>query len=172
MKKTSGELRTASRRDVLLAGAGLVGGALLPSLPRAALAAEDHPPVGTWPAGVSGSSVFVGVSLPRTGTYAVPGEDELKGVELALEHINSGDPLIRKIATGLTKGLLGKQIEHGVADSEAKPNTAVQNGTKFISDNKAILLCGCSVALTTPLARIACATRSASASMPRPPPRR
>ena len=78
---------------------------------------------------MSGSSVFVGVSLPRTGTYAVPGEDELKGIELALEHINSGDPLMRKIATGLTKGLLGKQVDHGVADSEAKPNTAVQNGT-------------------------------------------
>jgi branched-chain amino acid transport system substrate-binding protein len=143
MTKTPHEPRSASRREVLLAGAGLVGGALLPSLPGAASAAEDHPPAGTWPAGVSGSTVFVGVSLPRTGTYAVPGEDELKGVELALEHINSGDPLIRKIATGLTKGLLGKQVEHGVADSEAKPNTAVQNGTKFINDNKAIMLCGC-----------------------------
>jgi branched-chain amino acid transport system substrate-binding protein len=143
MIKTSPEPRAASRREMLLAGAGLVGGALLPSLPGAALAADDHPPLGTWPAGASGASVFVGVSLPRTGTYAVPGEDELKGVELALEHINSGDPLIRKIATGLTKGLLGKQVEHGVADSEAKPNTAVQNGTKFINDNKAILLCGC-----------------------------
>ena len=143
MSKKFHESRAASRREVLLAGAGLVGGALLPALPHAALAAEDHPPVGTWPAGVSGSSVFVGVSLPRTGTYAVQGEDELKGVELALEHINSGDPLMRKIATGLTKGLLGKQIEHGVADSEAKPNTAVQNGTKFINDNKAILLVGC-----------------------------
>ncbi|MGA3401215.1 MAG: substrate-binding protein [Acetobacteraceae bacterium] len=143
MRKTPHEPRAASRRDVLLAGAGLLGGALLPNLPGVAQAADDHPPVGTWPAGVSGASVFVGVSLPRTGTYAVPGEDELKGVELALEHINSGDPLIRKIATGLTKGLLGKQVEHGVADSEAKPNTAVQNGTKFINDNKAIMLCGC-----------------------------
>ena len=143
MSKKSYEPWAASRREVLLAGAGLAGAALLPSLPGVARAAEDHPPVGTWPAGASGSSVFVGVSLPRTGTYAVPGEDELKGVELALEHINNGDPLMRKIATGLTKGLLGKQVMHGVADSEAKPNTAVQNGTKFISDNKAIMLCGC-----------------------------
>jgi ABC-type branched-subunit amino acid transport system substrate-binding protein len=143
MSRKYHEPRAASRRELLLAGAGIAGGALLPSLPGIAWAAEDHPPVGTWPAAVQGSSVFVGVSLPRTGTYAVQGEDELKGVELALEHINSGDPLIRKIATGLTKGLLGKQIEHGVADSEAKPNTAVQNGTKFINDNKAILLAGC-----------------------------
>ena len=133
----------ASRRHLLQAGSGLVGGALLQAgLARAAWAA-DQQPVGTWPAGASGSSVFVGVTLPRTGTYAVSGEDELKGVELALEHLNSGDPLIRKIATGVTKGLLGKQVTHAVADSGAKPNVAVENGTRFINDNKAIMFCGC-----------------------------
>ena len=87
--------------------------------------------------------MFVGISCPRTGTYAVPGEDELKGFELALEHLNAGHALIRKIATGITKGVLGKQVVHGVADSEAKPNAAVQNGTKFINDNKAVMICGC-----------------------------
>jgi branched-chain amino acid transport system substrate-binding protein len=131
----------SSRRDLLLGGAGLLGGGLLPAIPAAR--AEDKPPLGTWPAGSSGSTVFIGVSCPRTGTYAVPGEDELKGVELALEHLNSGNALIRKIAPGVTKGLLGKQVVHGVADSEAKPNVAVQNGTKFINDNKAVMICGC-----------------------------
>src|SRR5579871_1001159 len=95
-----------SRRGLLLGSAGLVGGALLPEM-RIAVA-QEKPPLGTWPAGSSGSSVFVGISCPRTGTYAVPGEDELKGAELALEHINSGNDLIRKIAPGVTKGLLGK----------------------------------------------------------------
>jgi branched-chain amino acid transport system substrate-binding protein len=33
-------------------------------------------------------------------------------------------------------------VKYGVADSEAKPNTAVQNGSRFISDNKAVLLAG------------------------------
>ena len=132
----------ASRRSLLLAGAGLASGALLPISAREAIA-QDKPPLGTWPAGSSGSTVFVGLSIPRTGTYAVPGEDELKGVELGIEHINSGNPLMKKIATGLTKGLLGKQIVHGVADSEAKPNTAVQNCTNFINNNKAVLIAGC-----------------------------
>lgn len=132
-----------TRRSALLgAGAGLLGGALLPNLHRSASAA-DQPPIGTWPAGVSGNTVFVGVSVPRTGTYAVPGEDELKGIELAIEHLNTGDELIRKISPHTTKGVLGKQIQHGVADSEAKPNTAVQNETKFINDNKALMICGC-----------------------------
>jgi len=133
---------TTRRRALLGAGAGLLGGAMLPNLRHAALAA-DQPPIGTWPAGVSGDSVFVGVSVPRTGTYAVPGEDELKGIELAIEHLNAGNELIRKISPHTTKGVLGKEVKHGVADSEAKPNTAVQNETKFINDNKAMMICGC-----------------------------
>ena len=132
-----------SRRGLLRAGTGLLGGAALAgSLPNTVYA-QAKPPLGTWPAGSEGSSVFVGFTLPRTGTYAVPGEDELKGAELALEHLNAGHPLIRKIATGVTKGLLGKQVVHAVADSEAKPNVAVQNGTKFISENKAVMFAGC-----------------------------
>ena len=132
-----------SRRRLLLAGAGLTGASLLPALPHAALAAENEPPIGTWPAGANGSSVFVGLTLPRTGTYAVPGDDELKGAELAIEHINSGNDLMKKIVPGLKKGLLGKEVKYAVADSEAKPNTAVQNATRFINDNKAILIAGC-----------------------------
>ncbi len=133
---------TTRRRALLGAGAGLLGGAMLPNLRHGAFAA-DQPPIGTWPAGVSGDSVFVGVSVPRTGTYAVPGEDELKGIELAIEHLNSGNELIRKISPHTTKGVLGKEVKHGVADSEAKPNTAVQNETKFINDNNAMMICGC-----------------------------
>ena len=60
--------------------------------------AEDKPPIGTWPAGVSGSTAFIGIAVPRTGTYAVQGEDELKGWQLAVEHLNTGHELIRKIS--------------------------------------------------------------------------
>ena len=60
--------------------------------------AEDQPAIGTYPAGSSGSSVFIGIAVPRTGTYAVQGEDELKGYQLAVEHINTGHELIKKIS--------------------------------------------------------------------------
>ncbi len=33
-------------------------------------------------------------------------------------------------------------MKYGIADSEAKPNTAVQNLGKFISDNKAVMVTG------------------------------
>ncbi len=104
--------------------------------------ADDKPPIGTWPAGSQGDSVFVGISVPRTGTYAIQGEDELKGYQLAVEHINSGHDLIKKISPKTKKGVLGKEVKYGVADSEAKPNTAVQEQQRFISENKAVMITG------------------------------
>ncbi|MES2184448.1 MAG: substrate-binding protein [Pseudomonadota bacterium] len=104
--------------------------------------AADQPPIGNWPAGVAGNSVFIGITVPRTGTYAVQGEDELKGYQLAIEHINAGHPLIRQISPKTTKGVLGKELKYGVADSVAKPNEAVQAQQRFISENKAIMITG------------------------------
>ena len=130
-----------SRRTLLQAGAAAVGSALTPGMVGPAFA-EEHPAIGTYPAGVSGSSVFIGISVPRTGTYAVQGEDELKGYELAIEHINSGHDLIKKISPKTTKGVLGKELKYGVADSAAKPNEAVQAQQRFISENKAMMITG------------------------------
>ena len=86
--------------------------------------------------------MFIGITVPRTGTYAVQGEDELKGYQLAIEHINSGHELIRKISPKTKKGVLGKEVKFGVADSAAKPNDAVQAQQRFITENKAVLMTG------------------------------
>src|SRR5690349_14194023 len=129
-----------TRRAMLKAGSALVATAALPRFARAA--AATHPPIGTYPAGSSGSSVFIGISVPRTGTYAVQGEDELKGYQLAIEHINEGQELIKKISPKTSKGVLGKELKFGVADSAAKPNEAVQAQQRFISENKAIMITG------------------------------
>ena len=80
--------------------------------------------------------------MPRTGTYALQGEDELKGIELAIEHLNSGDDLIKKLSPKTKKGVLGKEVKYGVADNQAKPNVAVQAQSRFISENKAVMIMG------------------------------
>ena len=176
-----------SRRNLLHVGAGLVGGMLLPASFARPASAADHPPLGTWAAGSEGPTVTIGATVPRTGPYAVQGEDELKGMQLAVEHINSGDPLIKMIAPRIEKGVLGKRVELVVADSSAKPNEAVQEQQRFINENKIIAMTGStswavavalnkfaerekilyrrwrSPAPTTPPARTVCATRSASA---------
>ena len=127
-----------SRRNVLKAGGALLAATAFPRISMAA----DQPPIGTWPAGSSGNTVNVAAAVPRTGTYAAAGEDELKGWQLAVEHINSGNELIKKISPKTTKGVLGKQVNLLVADSAAKPNEAVQAQQRFISDNKIVLMTG------------------------------
>jgi ABC-type branched-subunit amino acid transport system substrate-binding protein len=121
---------------------GIAGGLVLPAGFAGRAFAAEQPPIGSWPAGSSGSSVFIGIAVPRTGTYALQGEDELKGYQLAVEHINSGHELIRKISPKTKKGVLGKEVKYGVADSAAKPNDAVQAQQRFITENKAVLMTG------------------------------
>ncbi len=135
-------IKNARRRELLKAGAAFGTGIAIPSLFSPAWGAENHPPIGTWPEGVKGNSVVISIAVPRTGTYAVQGEDELKGWQLAIEHINEGHPLIKKISPKTKKGVLGKKLEAVVADSAAKPNNAVQAHQRAITENKAILLTG------------------------------
>lgn len=132
-----------SRRALLRAGMGVAGGALLATgFNGRVFAAEAHPPLGTYPAGSEVPAVFVGLSVPRTGTYAASGEDLIKGYELAIEHLNNGSDLMSKISPNIKKGVLGKQVKYGIADSEAKPNTAVQNFARFINDDEALVVTG------------------------------
>jgi len=121
-------------------GAGIGGAGALGLLSPAW--AKDEPPIGTWPAGSQGNSVGIGVAVPRTGTYAVQGEDELKGWQLAVEHINSGNDLMKKISPKTSKGVLGKEVKLYVADSAAKPNQAVQAQQGFITQDKIVLMTG------------------------------
>jgi branched-chain amino acid transport system substrate-binding protein len=102
MTKRDLERSGVSRRSLLQVGAGLAGGTLLPAFSIPTFAA-DQPPIGTWPDGSTGDTVNVAAAVPRTGTYAVQGEDELKGWQLAVEHINNGDPLMKKIAPKVSR---------------------------------------------------------------------
>ncbi len=129
------------RRGLMCGTAGLVGGlAAGVVFPRIAMAAEA--PIGTWPAGSSGDTVYLGASVPLTGSYAAQGADELKGLELAVEHMNTNHPLMLAIAPKVHNGVLGKKVKLVSADSAAKPNEALQIQQTFIHDNKIILMTG------------------------------
>ncbi|EKS30871.1 substrate-binding protein [Afipia felis] len=143
MTKVNGILYSGlSRRALLQGSAGLIGGAALSGGLSMPVFAQDHPAIGTYPAGSSGSTITFGAAVPRTGTYAVQGEDELKGWELAVEHINQGHELVKKISPKTSKGILGKEVKLVVADSGAKPNIAVQAEQRFITENKVVLMTG------------------------------
>ncbi len=133
-----------SRRRALQLGGGVAGATLIPGLVGQVgrAHADDKPALGTWPAGSQGDTVYIGASVPLTGAYAVQGEDELKGMELAVEHINENHPLMKAIAPKVDKGVLGKAVKLVSADSAAKPNEAVQEQQNFINQNNIILMTG------------------------------
>ena len=106
-------INDVSRRALLRAGAGLAGAVVLPG---GMVMAADEPPIGTWPAGLQGATVTIGATVPRTGAYAVQGEDELKGMQLAVAHINGSHDLMKMIAPKVSNGVLGKQVNLVVAD--------------------------------------------------------
>jgi branched-chain amino acid transport system substrate-binding protein len=127
------------RRRILQLGIAAAGG-LMDLAPRT-LAAESQAPLGTWPEGVHGESVVVGITVPLTGPYSADGKDEQLGYELAIGEINAGSETAK--AWGVKgKGVLGKQIRYRVADSQSKPNVAVQAQTQFIQRDKAIMITG------------------------------
>ena len=130
-----------TRRSLLKIGLGAAGASALPGVSLAA-PAGDKPPIGNYPKGVEGDSVFVGLTLDLTGPYSAEGADEQKGYELAIEQLNSGAEQIRKISPLTKKGVLGKTIKYEVADSETKPNSAVQAAMRFIHSNKAMMVSG------------------------------
>ena len=88
-----------SRRNALHLGANVAGATLLTTFGGVRWAfAADQPAMGTWPEGSKGDTVYLGAAVPLTGTYAVQGADELKGWELAVEHMNTNHPLMKKLA--------------------------------------------------------------------------
>jgi ABC-type branched-subunit amino acid transport system substrate-binding protein len=140
-----------ARRRMLQAGIGLAGGLALPGFGLAEAMAQEMPAkLGTYPDGASGPSIFVGITTPLTGPYSADGKDAQLGYELAIAEINAGSATVAK--WGLKdKGVLGKEIKYAVADSETKPNVAVQAQTQFIQRNKAIMITG-SVSSATAIA--------------------
>ncbi|MBN9036481.1 MAG: substrate-binding protein [Rhizobiales bacterium] len=131
-----------TRRQALLGGAGFAGAAMLPMGMPNLVWADDKAPMGTWPEGSKGDTIYVGAAVPLTGAYAVQGADELKGWQLAVEHINTSHDLMKAIAPKVDKGLLGKKVELLSADSAAKPNQAVELQQNFINQNKIVLMTG------------------------------
>jgi branched-chain amino acid transport system substrate-binding protein len=132
-----------TRRSFLRAGlsAGAAGLVLPVAAPR--VWAKTYPSLGTYPARAQGKSVFAGGVMPLTGPYAAAGDDQKKGFELAVEQLNHGSRVTDAVPS-LKKGggVLGKMIEYQVGDSQTKPNAAVQAGSRFIREDKPILLIG------------------------------
>ena len=129
-----------SRRKLLQGAAGVAGLSAF-AKPSLVLAAGD-PALGTFPACCSKDEIFVGITQPLSGPYSAAGKDTLLGNKLAIELLNSGE-LAKQMPELSGAGVLGKKIVYQAADSETKPNPAVQAQTRFIKDKNAAMITGC-----------------------------
>lgn len=135
---------SAPRRSFLKTSAGVAGGLLLPASYSSSVFAQDkeYPPLGNYPAGVAGDKVVAGLTLDLTGPYSAEGAGQKRGFELAAEMINNGDERVRKVSPLTTKGILGKRLELAIGDAETRPNSAVQAATRFLRQDKAMMIAG------------------------------
>jgi branched-chain amino acid transport system substrate-binding protein len=74
--------------------------------------------------------ITIGGIFPTTGSSATIGEDQVRGAELALAKVNSGD------------GVLGKRLDVAVEDTQSENVAAVQAARKLVSVNKVPLVVG------------------------------
>jgi branched-chain amino acid transport system substrate-binding protein len=138
-----GRSRVLTRRGVLRTGVGAGAAGLLIPLTAPHVWAKTYPTMGTFPEGVKGKTVFAAGLFPLTGPYASLGNDEKYGFELAIDHLNNGSAVTEAVPS-LKKGggVLGKKIIYGMGDSQTHSNPAVQAATRFIDDNKAMVMTG------------------------------
>lgn len=134
------------RRSFLKTSAGVAGGLLVPATYSGSVFAQDkdkeYPALGNYPAGVEGDTVVAGLTLDLTGPYSAEGAGEKRGFELAAEMINNGDERLKKISPLTKQGILGKKLVLAIGDAETKPNSAVQAATRFIRQDKAMMIAG------------------------------
>ncbi|HET8596266.1 MAG TPA: substrate-binding protein [Castellaniella sp.] len=135
---------SAKRRSFLKTSAATAGVLAVPAFyGKAALAQKkDYPKLGNYPDGVAGDTVTAGLTLDLTGPYSAEGNGQKRGFELAAELINNGDPRVRKISPLTKQGILGKKLVLAIGDAETKPNSAVQAATRFIRQDKAMMIAG------------------------------
>jgi branched-chain amino acid transport system substrate-binding protein len=82
------------------------------------------------PMGEAQSPLRIGATLPETGPYAAPGQNQLRGYRLCVKHANDKG------------GVLGRRIELTVEDDQSKPPTAVAIYEKLITQDKVDAILG------------------------------
>lgn len=82
------------------------------------------------PAGGEGDGVVLGAVLPLTGASATIGEDQRRGIELAVDEINANG------------GVLGQDLSVVVEDSEARSQSAIDAAQKLVDADGAVAVMG------------------------------
>lgn len=138
--------RPPSRRDVLRAvAAGTATTGLAGCLGGDADdggTATDASSFATYPVGKE--TVTFGATIPRSGPYSADGEEQRRGFELAVEHINEGGGWVGTDQWNELggDGLLGRTVTTAVADTESSASTAADGARRLVEDEGAVTVVG------------------------------
>jgi branched-chain amino acid transport system substrate-binding protein len=87
--------------------------------------------VGLWPeAGRAQGPIRVGASISLTGSYAALGQNQHRGYQLCVKHVNEKG------------GVLGRKLEFVIYDDQSQPATGVRLYEKLITQDKVDLVLG------------------------------
>ena len=108
----------------------------------------------------TGSTVTLGFNVPLSGPYADEGADELRALELAVEHLNGGgDGGMMSTFSSKTldgTGILGKQVEYVSGDDQTKADVARATARSMIEKDGAVMITGGSSSATAVAVQALC----------------
>lgn len=130
--------QTFSRRGLLKTGAVGGAGLALPTIFTSQARAFTNAP--------TGSTVTLGFNVPLTGAYADEGADELRALELAVEHLNGGGDggMLQTFSSQALDGtgILGKKVEYVTGDDQTKSDVARATAQSMIQKDGAVMITG------------------------------
>ncbi len=92
--------------------------------------------------GFTNEEVIIGLNVPQTGPYALQGKDQINAYAMARLEIEKQG------------GILGKNIQYLVADSQSNPEISVKNVQKFIEEGVDMVTGGSSSAVAIAVSKL------------------
>ena len=132
-----------TRRGLIKTGAATGAGLAMPTIFTGAVWSAAHSGYTNAP---QGDTVTLGFNVPQSGPYADEGADELRAVQLAVEHLNGeGDGGMIPTFSSKTldgTGILGKKVNFVTGDTQTKSDAARASAKSMIEKDGAIMISG------------------------------
>ena len=94
----------------------------------------------------TGDTVTLGFNVPLSGAYADEGADELRALELVVEHLNGGGDggLLNTFSSKALDGtgILGKKVGYVTGDSQTKSDAARANAKRMVEADGGLMVTG------------------------------
>ena len=101
---------------------------------------SEYSSLGNYP--VEGDEVVFGFNVPQSGSYSQEGADELRGYNLAVDHLNNGGGWVDDWSDLSGDGVLGKTVASVDGDTATDPDQARQSAQRMINRDDAIMISG------------------------------